>query len=303
MKKYRRYIPSLDALVFFEAAARQGNFTKAALELYVTQAAVSKRIRELESRLNIKLFLRNGRILTLTQAGRRLYEQSSMALEYLEDACRQASGEVSEVIRIAANSAISLLWLAPKLKTFGLSENSVNINVFTSDKPGDTITPENDLIVIYGYGDTPGWEAELLFSECLVPVASPGYLDTLGMNTELSNLEALINLDKITLLEYERFAPDWINWQLWIEKSSNLNLIKCQKKMCRNYIHAIGMAIEGQGIALGSLGLIDDELKSERLVVIGKDELASGRAYYLAHSRKNKLSPACELFRHELLSY
>jgi hypothetical protein len=47
--------------------------------------------------------------------------------------------------------------LAPKLKTFGLSENSVNINVFTSDKPGDTITPENDLIVIYGYGDTPGW--------------------------------------------------------------------------------------------------------------------------------------------------
>ena len=186
---------------------------------------------------------------------------------------------------------------------FGLSENSVNINVFTSDKSGDTITPENDLIVIYGYGDTPGWEAELLFSECLVPVASPGYLDTLGMNTELSNLEALINLDKITLLEYERFAPDWINWQLWIEKSSNLNLMKCQKKMCRNYIHAIGMAIEGQGIALGSLGLIDDELKSERLVVIGKDELASGRAYYLAHSRKNKLNPACELFRHELLSY
>ena len=303
MKNYRRHIPSLDALVFFEAAARHGNFTHAASEVYVTQAAVSKRIRELETRLNVKLFQRNGRILTLTQSGRRLHEQSSMALEYLEDACRKASGEFNEVIRIAANSAISLLWLAPKLKAFGLSENSANINLFTSDKPGDSIDPGNDLVVIYGYGDTPGWESELLFSECLVPVASPGYLETLDVGVELNNLAGLDFPEEITLLEYDRLAPDWINWQVWIEKSSNTNLTKCLRKRCRNYTHAIGMAIEGQGFALGSLGLIDDELKSGRLVVVGKDELASGCAYYLAHSRKNKLSPACELFRRELLSY
>lgn len=86
MVEYRRRMPSLDALVFFEAAARHNSFTAAATELFVTQAAVSKRIKELESRLGVPLFDRDGRRLSLTDAGRRLYERAAMALEYLDEA-------------------------------------------------------------------------------------------------------------------------------------------------------------------------------------------------------------------------
>jgi len=304
MKKYRRQLPSLDALVFFEAAARNNSFTHASTELYVTQAAVSKRIRELESRLGVALFQRDGRKLVLTDVGRRLHERSSMALEYLEDACRLASGEELESIRIAANSAVSLLWLAPRIRDFGLSEYSANVNMFTSDILGDTMIPENDLVITYGYGDTPGWISELLFEETMVPVASPAYLETLNINNldNLSLNENVTLLKKLTLLEYERLAPDWINWQIWTDKTGTTNFQGCSREPCRNYAQAIGAALNAKGLALGSRGLIDDELNSGRLCVVGDIELSSGRAYYLSHPRKKSLSPATEMLRQKLLS-
>jgi LysR family glycine cleavage system transcriptional activator len=301
MKKYRRTLPSLDALVFFEAAARLTSFTRAATELYVTQAAVSKRIRELESRLGIALFRRDGRKLSLTATGRRLHERTGMALEYLEDACRLARGEEAETIRIAANSAVSLLWLAPRIRDFGLGEHSTSVSLFTSDVLGDTMDAENDLVINYGYGDTPGWSSELLFAEQLVPVAAPAYLESLRVDGRI-DLEQGELLAKLTLLEYQRIAPDWINWQLWIEKTGLARLGECRIESCHNYTQAIGAALSARGIALGSRGLIDAELRSGRLLVVGGIELASGRAYYLSQPRRKALSPAAEILRQMLLA-
>ena len=182
MKKYRRYLPSLDALVFFEAAARLNSFTRAGGELYVTQAAVSKRIRELESRLGVDLFHRDGRRLSLTDVGRKFHQRVGMAMEYLEEACRLATDDDPGTIRIAANSAISLFWLAPRLREFGLGEFSANVNLLTSDNASDTMDPENDLVISYGHGDNPGWSSELLFVERLVPVAAPDYLQAFNIS-------------------------------------------------------------------------------------------------------------------------
>lgn len=300
MKKYRRQIPSLDALVFFEAAARHSSFTRAAGELYVTQAAVSKRIRELEARLDAALFERDGRKLALTDVGRRLHERTAMALEYLEDACRLARGEEAETIRIAANSAVSLLWLAPRIREFGLGENSASVNLFTSDIVGDTLNPDNDLVIDYGFGDTPGWTSELLFAERLVPVASPDYLAAVCID-DAADLEAATErADGLVLLEYERLAPDWINWRRWIDQTGAAALKHCAVRTCRNYAQTVGAAIEGKGLALGSRELLGNELASGRLVIVGDTEYASGRGYYLSHPRNRRLSPAAEQLRAKL---
>ena len=301
MNKFRRTLPSLDALVFFEAAARLNSFTRAAEELYVTQAAVSKRIRELETRLNLVLFRRHGRMLSLTPDGRRFYQRTGMALEFLEDACRQAAGEETEVVNLAANSAVSLLWLAPRLKQFGLGDTAANVNLSTSDRPGDTLDPDNDLVVVYGHGDTPGWRSEILFEECLVPVAAPGYLESAGISADLGLVRESQSLAGLTLLEYDRLAPDWINWQLWIERTGSASMKRCRMKHCRTYAQAIGAALDGKGLALGSRGLIDDELQAGRLQVIGEREYASGRGYYLACRAAKKLGPGAAALRRHLL--
>ena len=87
-------------------------------------------------------------------------------MEYLEDACRLAADAETETIRIAANSAVSLLWLAPRLRAFGLGESSANVSLFTSDNVSDTLDPQHDLVVSYGHGDHPGWSSELLL-QCM----------------------------------------------------------------------------------------------------------------------------------------
>jgi LysR family glycine cleavage system transcriptional activator len=301
MNKYRRHLPSLDALVFFEAAARHNSFTRAADELYVTQAAVSKRIRELESRLGIELFHRDGRRLSLTDSGRSFYQRVGMAMEYLDDACRLAADAEVETIRIAANSAVSLLWLAPRLRAFGLGENSANVSLFTSDNVSDTLDPAHDLVISYGHGDYPGWSSELLFSERLVPVASPGYLDSLGIAADAGPQSGDQDWGRCELLEYERLAPDWINWRQWLERMPGSPLVNCQRIACRNYTQAIGAALQGQGLALGSRGLIDDELQSGRLQVLGKLQLETGRCYYLSQPRRRTPGGATEALRRLLL--
>lgn len=303
MNKFRRTLPSLDALVFFEAAGRLNSFTRAAEELYVTQAAVSKRIRELEARLGLVLFRRHGRMLNLTPEGRRFHQRTGMALEFLEDACRQAAGNDTEVVKLAANSAVSLLWLAPRLKLFGLGENAANVNLTTSDRPGDTLEPDNDLVVVYGYGDTPGWHSELLFEERLVPVAAPGYLESAGVSAGPDLDVDAPSLDELILLEYDRLAPDWINWQLWIEQTGSTPMKRCQVKYCRTYAQAIGAALDGKGLALGSRGLIDDELQAGRLQIVCEREYASGRGYYLACAGEKKLGPGATALRQQLLCW
>ena len=302
MKKYRRYLPSFDALVFFEAAARHQSFTRSAEELYVTQAAVSKRVRDIESRLGVKLFIRNGRTLELTQPGRRLLERTTMTLEYLEDACREAVSDFSESVRITTNSAVSLFWLAPRLKAFGLSNNSSNVNLVTSDRSSDHASFDNDLAISYGFSETPGWSSDLLFNERLLPVAATGYFARLDLDVPQS-IDDLENVaSSITLLEYDRLAPDWINWSAWIEKTKTRKLLSCKIKRCRSYAHSIGEAINGHGLALGSLPLIDEEIKLGQLQTIGSEEITSGRDYYLISPENKRLNKSAQKLRSWLMN-
>jgi DNA-binding transcriptional LysR family regulator len=77
-------------------------------------------------------------------------------------------------------------------------------------------------------------------------------------------------------------GPEWINWEVWAERTGAKVAAKCPKEICRSYAHTLGRAIEDEGIALGSLTLIGEELASGRLVRIGRTSLKSPGTYYLA---------------------
>ena len=300
MSDYRRKLPPLDALVFFEAAARHNSFTAAARELFVTQAAVSKRIKELEGRLGVPLFHRDGRRLSLTDAGRRLYERAAMALEYLEDAIASEMQEGGDVVQIAANTATSIFWLGPRLRDIGLGRDASAVRTLTSDRLRDLLSSENDLAVTYGHGDIPGWESTPLFAEELVPVAHPDYLSGLGL-ASAGGLQDIGNRGGVTLLDYQRLAPDWVNWKVWIDKVGARALNAVPRRQCRSYARAIGEAIAGKGIALGSMGLIDRELEAGQLSRVGDQSLRTGRGYFLSAPNRKKLSVAAANLKRALL--
>lgn len=267
------------------------SFTHSAMELNVTQAAVSKRVRELETHLDTTLFERQGRKLALTDAGASLYDKTVMALEFLDSACKSLRGDTGEIVRIAANNAISHFWLSPRLKEFGLSHHAQAVEIRTSDRLSDIIDTGNDLAVIYGYGDTPGWDCKRLFSERLVPVASPGYLRSMGLidDDRLDQIDAE-KAGRLVLLDFDRLAPDWVNWAVWIERGGLEALRDALLCHCPSYAQTIGLAIEGRGLALGSHGMIDAELRAGRLQALDGTAVETGRGYFLGTNATRRMT-------------
>jgi LysR family glycine cleavage system transcriptional activator len=288
MKNYRKNLPPLDTLTFFEAAARNLSFTDAAGELMVSQAAVSKRIRQLEDFLGLSLFARNGRTLMLTNEGRQFYQRIGITLDFLQDAVRDLTASATDAVSIAANTAVSMFWLTPRLKRFALSAQSCPVNLVTTDITSELISGNTDLRIVYGVEMPHGLEAIPLIGEELAPVAAPRFVARLGANAAEPFL-AKEPSDLPLLLNYKRLGPEWINWEAWAERTGVRSIADCPKDMCRTYAHSLGRAIEGEGIALGSLTLIAEEIQSGRLVRVGSTSLKSSGIYYLAFRKDYRL--------------
>lgn len=292
MESYRKSLPPLDTLVFFEAAMRHLNFTEAADELYVTQAAVSKRIRQLESWLGVDLFERTGRKLVPTEAGAYLAEKTGMTLDYLDWALRTVKVPARPVVRIASVTALATFWLQPKLREFALSDDACPFNLVTADELGDLLRPEHDLVVLHGEDRLPGWNAELLFPEDIVPV---GTSRIVKLAEEVSPGEAP------TLLNFARMAPNWTDWPVWIQRTGWSEFSKWPVLECASYNQTIGRALKGEGLALGALPLLRDEISSGSLVAMAERKHTTGKGYFIAWPQTRPLSDEAQRLKEALV--
>ncbi|MEP4036063.1 LysR family transcriptional regulator [Pseudophaeobacter sp.] len=274
--------------MFFEAALRAGSFSAAASELYVSQAAVSKRVKQLETWLDADLFERGARSLALTEAGAQLADPVSMALDYLQGALHQVRSPTSSTVRIAANSAVAVFWLFKRLRSFALSPASCPVETIIKDDPRELLTDANDIAIIYADKVPQGWVGQMLMEEKLAPVASPE-----GAKRFLDDAESM------SLLDYHRHAPDWINWEIWAQREKQGALHGVHKTMCQNYSHSIGRALEGKGVALASCSLLEDELASGQLVMLVDVPMRTGKGYFLVwRDQKEDQTEVSDLVSH-----
>jgi LysR family glycine cleavage system transcriptional activator len=160
--------------------------------------------------------------------------------------------------------AVSMFWLQPRLRAFALGETACPINLTTTDHPRDLTAPSHDLTVLYGDGQFPGRRAQLLFSETLAPMAAPG--------AETKNLP---------LLGYPLRGPDWIGWDKWHSQTGHGALADHPRLPCASYAQSVGRALQGDGIVLGSLPLLADEVQRGSLVALPAPRLTTGKGYYL----------------------
>lgn len=273
MTNLRKQLPPLDTLLFFEAVTRTGSFTAASTELYVSQAAVSKRVRQLEDWLGTELFVRSARSLSPTPAGEALAEPVAMALNYLRGSIDSIRSPVSRTVRIAANNAVSMFWLFPRLKAFTLSAASCPVETVVTDDPSTLLSPENDLAIIYADASPVGWIGHKLMEEELAPMSSPKGVQRYRQDPQ-----------SMPLLEYERHAPDWINWDVWATRHSTSPFMGLSRVVCQTYGQSIGRAIAGEGIALASCTLLSEELASNALQSLDGQRHRTGKGYYLIQS-------------------
>lgn len=285
MERLNRRLPPPRSLLAFEAAARLRNFTRAAVELGVTQAAVSRHIQALERHLNCRLFERSSRSVRLTDRGAILARTVGRGLEAIAETAEEIRRADTEVtVTILANVAVSTLWLGPRLHRFSTAHPEIDVHLVAADGDWDLELTGFDLAILYGSGDWPELEVRRLFSEVLFPVVGP---DWLSAHAQPDDVAALTRL---RLLHVDQVAPEWINWPAWIRHFGVQVPDRLAGPKFNSYPILLDAAEAGMGVAMGSRDLIGPRLAAGRLVRLGQEEMVSPKAYWLC--RAAELPPA-----------
>lgn len=301
MKSLRHRLPSLTSLMVFEAAGRRLNFTQAAQELHVSQAAVSKQIKYLEDYFGFALFERQGRKVSLSPRGLHLHNKVNASFNFLADAVEDhLEDEETSSITVSANTAISHYWLGNAINAFYRTHSgrTPNIKVITSDITRDLFVDEVDIAVAYEPGLRIGWNMNLLFEEEMFPVASPEYLTKHPFEGKDPS-----DLIRHELLDFERIEPNWMNWKAWLSEfdidAASYNITH----RFNNYIVLVDAAKRGQGITLGTKHLIDSKLADKQLIRLADFSVRSGRSYWLALNESKSINEDAKVFYDWLKNY
>jgi LysR family glycine cleavage system transcriptional activator len=298
MDTLRSRLPPPNCLVVFEAAARHLNFTRAADELSVTQAAVSRQVRILEEHIGRALFVRSDRRVALTPIGARLKEAVSIGLGHIADAVADiARRRTSLEVTVAASVSFSSYWLMSRVAQFRAQYPEINLSLVALTRARAAAGAEADLAIRYGTGEWPGMTAHHLFDNDIFPVCAPGYLAD-----RRKPLRRVADLLGETLLHLSRFDRNWVSWEAWLSSFGVATAPRRPGLYYDNYVVLIHAVVAGQGIALCGGRLAQDMLARGDVVRPLKESLQSDRAFYLVHPADAPLNRAGQLFRDWLLA-
>ncbi len=288
-------LPSLKAVHYFAVAAGRGSFTAAAEELNVTQGAVSRMVQALEQDLEVPLFERKGRFLTLTPAGQRYFEEVNAALSTIAIASRNLRARVSEEsLSVVVNSGFASRWLIPRLASFNRANPGLRIDIVATEHEVRGVNPANYVTIRYGLGDWSGHEAvDLGIGGELAVVCAP------SLHARLGAVEDVDDLVSRPLLTYSAVARD-----PWVEFLARHGLSADALARATHYYQLpllAEAAIAGYGYGLMPLCLIERELKSGALVIVPGMNYDSERRYFLTYLQQPETSPRIRRFESWLL--
>ncbi len=287
------HLPPLTAMRAFEVAARHLSFTKAAEELFVTQAAVSHQIKALEHDLGVSLFRRLNRALALTDEGQAL-------LPYVRNAFEQLNAGVRQLEQLCCAGALTVTttpsfagqWLVGRLGRLRSQHPDIELRLSATEREVDLLRDGVDCGVRHGMGDWPGMRVDRLFQAAIVPVCSPSLL------SGPIPLEQPADLARHTILHAIDGADEW---QVWLRAAGVEGLEIEQGLRFDTGELAIKAALSGIGVAMGRLPLIDDDLASGRLVEPFSLEFDEQCAYYFIAPEAIADQPKIEAFRSWIL--
>lgn len=282
----RSQVP-LNALRAFEASARHLSFTKAGLELHVTQAAVSHQIKSLEEILGVRLFRRLPRGLALTDEGQALIpvlEESFDRIQATLD--RFENGHFREVVTVGAVGTFALGWLLPRLPAFRAAHPYIDLRLLTNNNRVDLAGEGLDYAIRFGDGFWHGTEATPLLAAPLSPVAAPAVAARLRQPRDLAHEQ---------LLRSYR-ADEWTRWLAL----AGLDIAAPRGTIFDSSIAMAEAAAQGLGVALIPTAMFGHDLAQGRLVRPFAFEIAAG-TYWLTMLKSRRVTAAMQAFRVWLL--
>ncbi len=278
----------LNALRAFEAAARHESFTRAGLELRVTQAAVSHQVKSLEDILGVPLFRRLPRGLALTDEGEALLPNLTEALRRIANTLdRFEGGRMREVLTLGVVGTFATGWLISRLSEFSAAYPFVDLRLMTNNNRVDLAGEGLDYAIRFGDGAWHGTEATLLFDAPFSPVCAPEVAQRLNQPSDLG---------RETLLRSYR-TDEWTSW---------FSAAGVPPRVIRGFIFDSSLAmaeaaVQRTGVALLPVCMFERDLRQERLIQPFPIDVTLG-AYWLTRLKSRPETQAMRAFRDWLLA-
>lgn len=274
MLSLRSQIGPLATIFAFEAAGRLGNFTAAAEELGVTQAAVSKQIAALEERLSVQLFVRRHRHVELTRAGQQLSEICHDALSAIARTMDDVRKAEPKPLTVALSASLSRFWMMPRMPDFRRRHPDIALRIIAQDEPDGVGAASADLLVRYASRSWDDPAAIRLFGAKVVAMASPGFLRS-------RRLEDAADTASAPLIHYDTPGRGWISWNDWGRIALPGHRLPPPTLFVSSYHEAVLAAQQGQGIVL--VWKVEDGTNSydEGLIPVPGPAIEAPGSFYL----------------------
>lgn len=280
--KIRHQLPSASSLFAFEAAARHGNFSRAAEELNITQPAVSHAVSTLEKHLGQKLFTRQGPRLMLTEHGERLGRTTTHAFASIEHVLDviTATATDREVVTLSISSGMATHWLMPRYASF--RESFPDTDLQFKLLPGSVRGPLFDCDLGLRVADSEtkrnldGWFAP----ERIMAVCSPGYYTEYGSFENPKKPHILVSLP-----EY------WLDWPEFAAQLGGPLDLSFKRLTFPDYSVVVHTALSGQGIALGWTSVVSRLLLEGSLVKASAGFIQTDQNYHMVMSNRRAGRP------------
>ncbi len=287
-----RNLPPLSAIRVFEAAARHGNFTRAAQELGMTQAAVSYQVKLLEERLGAPLFRREGRGVVLTDAGVGAAPQVSRAFDSIDQAFARVRAEEEGLLAVSASNTFANTWLAWRLGSFQMAHPDMAVRLDTSDDAAHLESGEIDCAIRAGRGGWAGLAADKLVEIDFTPMVSPAFLASHGP------------LKPADLLDLPLISPHDPWWAAWLQEAG-VDVPEGSRRpgiRLDSQAHEGHAAMAGQGVAILTPFFWRNDLAEGRLAMPFEQASTRGYAYWLVVPESRRNVPKIKRFREWLIA-
>lgn len=283
---YKR-LPPLNSLKAFESAARFLSFTKAADELFVTQAAISHQIKILEDFLGVELFKRKNRALELTEFGKAYYVDITKILHRLVEATDKLLALKSDRhLTISVPQTFGIQWLVPRLSEFNKLYPDIEVRLKGVDQDEGLLSQDIDIAIYYGRGNWDGLQVDRLVEEKLLVLAAPKLL----AEKPIHDYQDLRNH---TLLHIH--TRD--NWQYMADYLSCDGLNIQQGPIFSHTFMALQAAIHAQGVVLANRILAQQELDNGNLALVFDTNLRDPKSFYVVNHLDNSSDERIIAFR------
>jgi len=289
-----KHFPKLNALRAFEATARHLSFTRAALELHLTQTAISHQIKDLERLLETQLFERRQAGVALTESGFEYLESIRPALAMIGAASDRVSNTRGDRLQIICLTAFAVKCLLPALHEFRSAHPDIEIRLTPVGGTDRANHFDADIGIWYGANTLQGFEVHRLSVDQVFPVCSPALIagDKLSHPRDLKRYTILRSVSPI--IEDE--------WPAWIQHACHEPVSFNKEMSFSGLFLALEAAVNGLGICMGRLALVQEALRNKSLIEPFSVRMPIEAGYHVAYRTEKADLPKVRLFREWVLA-